>query len=169
MCHRSHPLPTHCQQRHHQTMIQGCQINGAAGPSVKGHSWPHFCPPCRHLPCRHLHHCYLPLHPLGPPCSCHRSRQWRKSQSNQQSNHRWQYPLLLDELNIGGGLWDEAGEGLLGDLMGVCCSGGSQCKINGVITINGRWRDCDGCWQHERLMDGGGTNDQWMVVARTID
>jgi hypothetical protein len=30
-------------------------------------------------------------------------------------------PLLLDELNVSGGLWDEAEEGLCGDLMGACC------------------------------------------------
>ncbi len=66
--------------------------------------------------------------------------------------------LLLDELNVGGGLRDEAEEGLYGDLMGACCGGGSQQKMNGGVTIDGWQRDWDGCWQHKRSMDGG-TND----------
>ena len=34
--------------------------------------------------------------------------------------------LLLEELSVGGGLWNEAGEGLCSNLMGACCGGSSQ-------------------------------------------
>ncbi len=67
--------------------------------------------------------------------------------------------LLLDELDIGGGLWDEAEEGLCGNLMGACCGGGSQRKINGGVTIDGRRQDQDGCRRHKRSMDGGISDD----------
>ena len=55
--------------------------------------------------------------------------------------------LLLDELNVGGGgLWDEAKEGLCGDLMGVCCcGGGSRRKMDSGGVIDGQRRDRDGC------------------------
>jgi hypothetical protein len=45
--------------------------------------------------------------------------------------------LLLDELNVGSGLWDEAEEGRCGDLMGVCCR-----SVRGQSTQDGqRWHD----------------------------
>ena len=53
--------------------------------------------------------------------------------------------LLLDELNFGGCLWDEAEEGLCGELMGVCCrGGGSQRKMDSGDVNNGQRRDRDG-------------------------
>ncbi len=53
----------------------------------------------------------------------------------------------MDELNVGGGgLWDEAKEGLCGDLMGVCCcGGGSRRKMDSGGMIDGQRRDRDGC------------------------
>ena len=144
-CHHSCPLPTRCRRRHHQKTIQGCQTNGAAGPSVKGQSWPRFYPPCRHLPCCHL--CTVTI--------CHITR-WvlhafvvritNGERVNQTSNQLIDgSALLLDELNVGGGLWDEAEEGLCGDLMGVCCGGCSQRKKDSSGVIYGRRRDWDGC------------------------
>jgi hypothetical protein len=51
----------------------------------------------------------------------------------------------LDELNVGGCLWDEAEEGLCGELMGVCCrGGGSRRKMDSGDVNNGRRRDRDG-------------------------
>jgi hypothetical protein len=52
----------------------------------------------------------------------------------------------LDELNVGGCLWDEAEEGLCGELMGVCCrGGGSRRKMDSGDVNNGRRWDRDGC------------------------
>ena len=53
--------------------------------------------------------------------------------------------LPLDKLNVGGCLWDEAEEGLCGELMGVCCrGGGSRRKMDSGDVNNGRRRDRDG-------------------------
>ena len=131
-CCRSRPLPTRCLRRHHQKTIQGCRIDGAAGPSVEFHSWPRFCPPCHHLPHRHLPRCRLPRRPLGPPCSRRRSHQWRESQSNQQSTHRWQCHLL-DKLNVGGGLWEEEAEECLVEMV-FGCSGGNDSNARATMT-----------------------------------
>ena len=72
--------------------------------------------------------------------------------------------LLFDELNVSGGLWDEAKEGLCSNLLGACCGGGSRRKKNGGVTINDRWAAAGLQWMSAaRIMDGR----RWQ--ARTID
>ena len=75
-----------------------------------------------------------------------------------------------------GSLWDEAEEGLCGELMGVCCrGGGSRRKMDSGDVNNGRRRDRDGyyrrnwtAWRMSVLaaqLDSGGTDNRWTASA----
>jgi hypothetical protein len=117
----SYSSPPHSMsQAKSSKTIRGCQI-GASGPSAGGHSWSPLCPPCHHLPRRHLSRCHLLRRhqPMGPPCCCHQRHQWKESPT-QQSTHRRRCPFGRGR---GGPLWHFDGR--------LCGAGRRRCIRNG--------------------------------------